>query len=190
MSLHVEPVTAERWDDLLEVFGPNGAYSNCWCTWWILTNKEWEAASATERRDILAGLVADGAEPGVLAYDDDEPVGWCAVGPRHRYRRMMSTRSAVFRPLDEDRRAWVINCFYIRRGHRGEGVARELLAAAIPFALTRGASRIEAYPLDVEVRPKTTRADLFVGSLSMFLDAGFEEVARIRNRPVVRLVAT
>ncbi len=38
----------------------------------------------TERRDILLGLVDDGSEPGVLAYRDGEPVGWCAVGPRER----------------------------------------------------------------------------------------------------------
>jgi GNAT superfamily N-acetyltransferase len=188
MALRVEPVTAERWRDLVELFGPNGAYSNCWCTWWILTGRDWEAATGSQRKKVIEDLVAAGAEPGLLAYEGEEAVGWCAVGPRSRYQRMMSPRATVYHPLDDDPDGWVINCFYIKAGHRGEGIARVLLEAAIPFAFSRGADRIEAYPLDVEARAKTTRADLFVGALSMFLDAGFEEVTRIKDRPVVRRV--
>lgn len=190
MPLRIEAVTAERWEDLLELFGPNGAYSNCWCTWWILTGKQWDGAEASQRRQIIQDLVAEGAEPGLLAYDGTEPVGWCAVGPRRRYGRMMSPLATVYRPLDDDATGWVINCFYIKSGHRGEGIAGVLLDAAVLFAFDSGADRIEAYPLDVEARPKTTRADLFVGALSMFLDAGFEEVTRVKGRPVVRRVRT
>lgn len=190
MAIDIEPVSADRWEDLLEVFGPNGAYSNCWCTWWILTGKEWDDASASQRRQVIEGLVREGDEPGLLAYDGEEAVGWCAVGPRLRYRRMMSPRATVYRPLDDDVDGWVVNCFYIKAGRRGEGIAKVLLDAAIPFAFDRGADRIEAYPLDVDARPKTTRADLFVGALSMFLEAGFEEVARVKGRPVVRRTKT
>lgn len=33
----VHPVTPERWDDLVRLFGANGAYANCWCMWWRVT---------------------------------------------------------------------------------------------------------------------------------------------------------
>ncbi|MFH1330505.1 MAG: GNAT family N-acetyltransferase [Actinomycetota bacterium] len=182
--LDIRPVTPERWDDLERLFGPNGAYSNCWCTWWVLPGKEWDGTAPTARRAILQGLVAEGAEPGLLAYLAGEPVGWCAVGPRERYARMMSPRSRTFRPLD-DRPSWVVNCFFIARSARRRGVAVALLAA-VDYAFAHGAERLEAYPIDPETT-KPNAANLFVGWLPAFLEAGFVEVARVGARPVVRL---
>ena len=179
----IDPVTPDRWDDLLRLFGPNGVY-NCWCTWWLLSNREWEAAKADERKGLIERMVADKQVPGLLAYAGGEPVGWVAVGPRARYARMMSPRSRVFRPLDDDP-SWVINCFFIHKRWRGKGVAAALLSAAVVFARSRGAGRIEGYPKDTTLK-KTTNAELFVGSLQMFLDAGFTEITRIGDRPIVR----
>jgi hypothetical protein len=30
-DLTFKPVSPERWDDLVELFGQHGAYSGCWC---------------------------------------------------------------------------------------------------------------------------------------------------------------
>lgn len=184
-GLEIHPVTPDRWDDLERLFGPSGAYWNCWCTWWILPGKQFDGTAPAARREILHRLVADGAEPGLLAYLDGVPAGWCAVGPRDRYARMMSPRSRTFRPLD-DRPSWVINCFFIARTARRRGLAAALLAAAIDYAFARGAERIEAYPIDPEATKPST-ANLYVGWLPAFLDAGFVEVGRVGARPVVRL---
>lgn len=181
----IHPVTADRRGDLLELFGDNGAYSNCWCTWWILTGRQFDEAQKEDRRDILLDLVDDGSEPGLLAYRDGAPVGWCAVGPRERFARMMSARARVYKPID-DRPSWVINCFYIPRAERGQGLANDLLAAAVGFARDRGATLLEAYPIDRSANDHTA-ASLFVGTLSMFADAGFSEAARQNDRPLVRL---
>jgi GNAT superfamily N-acetyltransferase len=185
-GIRTVPATPDRWEDLLTLFGPNGAYSNCWCTWWILRAKEWDQAAPEERRGILADLVASGTEPGILAYAGDEPVGWCAVGPRERYARMMSPRSPTYRPLD-DEPSWIINCFYVAKGHRRRGVSRALLDAAVEHAFANSATRIDAYPIDPD-RQKASSTSSFVGTLPMFLEAGFTEITRMRNRPVVRLI--
>ena len=52
-----------------------------------------------------------------------------------------------------------------------------------------GAHTLEGHPVDVAARGgKASSADLYHGTLSMFLAAGFEEVARTGpSRPVVRL---
>jgi len=184
-DLTIQPVTPDRWDDLEHCFGAHGASGNCWCTWWVLTAKEFDATAPQGRRAILRRLVADGEEPGLLAYLEGEPVGWCAVGPRERYARMMSPRSRTFRPLD-DLPSWVINCFYITRPGRRQRVATALLAAAIDYAFAHGAERIDAYPIDPAAQAPTTD-NLFVGYLPAFLAAGFVEVARMGARPLVRL---
>lgn len=184
-GLEIHPVTPDRWDDLEHLFGPSGAYSNCWCTWWVLTGKALDGTAPAARREILHRLVAEGSEPGLLAYLDGVPSGWCAVGPRHRYARMMSPRSRTFRPRD-DRPSWVVNCFFISRGARRRGLAAALLDAAVGYAFAHGADRVEAYPIDPEAtRPDS--ANLYVGHLPTFLEAGFVEVARVGNRPVVCL---
>ena len=185
VRLKTAPATADRWGDLLALFGPNGAYSNCWCTWWIWRAREWDETAPEARRATLKDLVAGGAEPGVLAYDGDVAVGWSAVGPRDRYARMMSPRSPTYRPLD-DEPSWIINCFFVAKGYRRRGVARVLLQAAVDHAFAHGAERIDAYPIDPE-QQQASAASAYVGTLQMFLDAGFEEITRMRTRPVMRL---
>jgi GNAT superfamily N-acetyltransferase len=182
--MEIHPVIAGRWGDLLTLFGPNGAYSNCWCTWWILRGKEFGEAHPQDRKDLLESLVLGEEEPGLLAYRDGIPVGWCAVGPRTRYTRMMSRRSEVYRPVDDGPDNWVINCFYIPRAERRHGIARELLDAAVPYAFAHGAASIDGYPLIGTNRGSNS---LYVGTMSMFERAGFVEINRVRERPLMRL---
>jgi GNAT superfamily N-acetyltransferase len=186
MNLDINPVTADRWDDVLKLFGPNGAYSNCWCTWWILTGKAFTEAEPNDRRELLQELVRDGEEPGLLAYRDGNPVGWCAVGPRRRYARMMSARSPVYGPVDEAGEGdenWVINCFYLPRAERGQGIATILLEAAVDYAFAQGAASIDGYPVTDTTHGASS---LFVGTLAMFELAGFTEIRRVRDRPLMR----
>ena len=185
--LSYSPATADRWDDVRSLFGPNGAYSNCWCTWWILTGPQFDRATPEERRSVLEALCAEGSAPGILAYEEDRPVGWVAVGPRERYARMMSPRARVNGPLDFADPGWVVNCFYIPTRERGHGIASGLLGEAVGFAFDRGANYVTGHPIDVEEGAGPGAAGLFVGTLSMFLRAGFVEVERRGGRPVVRI---
>ena len=97
--------------------------------------KEWE-----DRHDALGdefkALVCADQEPGLLAYVGEEPVGWVAVAPRSEYPRL--DRSPKLKPVD-DQPVWSITCFYIHRDHRRQGVAQELLAAAVEYARSKGA---------------------------------------------------
>jgi GNAT superfamily N-acetyltransferase len=76
--------------------------------------------------------------------------------------------------------------FVVPSEHRKQGVAHELLAAAVDFAKSRGPTLREAYPVDRDA-PHAPNAPWF-GSRSMFAKAGFAEVARHKPaRPIVRL---
>ena len=60
-------------------------------------------------------IVKRGAEPGLLAYDGDTPVGWCAISPREEYGGL--ARSRILKPVD-DQPVWSITCFYVARAYR------------------------------------------------------------------------
>jgi GNAT superfamily N-acetyltransferase len=190
-ALRVEPVTEDRWDDLARLFGPNGAYSNCWCTFFRQTGAEFGAGCANRgegNRAMLQALVRDGAVPGLLAYRGDEPVGWVSVAPRPEYGRVL--RSPITRldpPAREDASAWSVVCFFVPRGARSQGVAHALLAGAVAWARERGATVLEGYPVDPgDARPPSS--SMYVGTVAMFAAAGFTEAARrVPWRPVMEL---
>ncbi|MGH2700517.1 MAG: GNAT family N-acetyltransferase [Actinomycetota bacterium] len=184
-NLRVHAVTADRWDDLHALFGDRGGYSNCWCMWWRLKSSEFDQGVKGSNRRAFKKLVDSGHRPGLLAYDAGEPVGWCSVGPRADFGRVL--RSPMLRPEDDELDVWSVVCFFIDRKHRGSGVATALLKEAIDFARTNGARWLEAYPVDTPKVPDRGAATLFTGVVSLFESHGFEEVVRRKDaRPVMR----
>ncbi|MCA1736165.1 MAG: GNAT family N-acetyltransferase [Actinobacteria bacterium] len=151
--------------------------------WWRVTSREWEEGHGKGNRQELKTLVDHGEEPALLAFEGNEPIGWIAVAPRSEYPRL--DRSPKLRPVD-DQPVWSITCFYIDRHHRKQGVAKELLLAAVDYAASNGAQVIEAYPIDTSRLSSPTSASLYTGTLAMFEEAGFREVARRGGRPIVR----
>jgi GNAT superfamily N-acetyltransferase len=190
-ALVVRPVTPDRWDDLLALFGPNGAYSNCWCTFFRQTGREFAdgcRATGKGNRALLRRLVRDGEVPGLLAYRGDVPVGWVSVAPRTAFGRYL--RSPITH-LDDDARGdatvWSVVCLFVPRAERGHGVARALVAGAVDWARERGAALLEGYPVDTG-GARRPGAELYVGTVPMFADLGFREVARrVPSRPVMEL---
>ena len=183
MNLSIVPATKDNFDDLETLFGPNGAYSGCWCMWNRQTNSEFGENAYEPNRLALQELIAGGHESGLLAYADGKPVGWAALSPRAEYSRLQ--RSPVNKPVDEAE-VWSVTCFVVDKQHRKRGVAGALLVAAINRAREAGATTLEGYP----VAPEAEMADTEVwhGVESMFLDAGFTEVARRKpRRPIYRL---
>lgn len=177
------PATAGRWKDLETVFEDCSYARKCWCAYWYLPNRDFKAGWGDGNRRSLAKLVRQGKEPGVLAYRDGMPVGWCGVAPRDVFDRLR--RSEMLAPIDK-RRVWSINCFVVRKQHRRAGLMRLLIRGAVRFAKARGARTIEAYPVDP--RPGIGSSELYTGTLSAFLDEGFVEVERRRpHRPILRL---
>lgn len=181
-SIECLPATPHRWDDLAALFGPKGACGGCWCQVWRGSRAEFVANKGEGNRHALKQLVEGGPPPGVLAYQAGRAIGWCAVAPRLAYAAL--ARSRTLAPVD-DEPVWSITCLYVAKAARGRGVSRALIAAAADLARAHGALIVEAYPIDgVGKQP-----DVFVwtGLLSVFLDAGFDEVARrSRTRPIVR----
>jgi GNAT superfamily N-acetyltransferase len=183
--MEIHTLTPERWPDVEELFGPRGACAGCWCMWWRLVAKDWERNKGQGNKDAFEVLVKAGEVPGLLAYTDGKPVGWCAIAPRMEYVRL--ERMRIFQPVDEQP-VWSVTCFFVARGFRNKGVTAQLLQAAVDYAKTQGAQIVEGYP----VEPKKGRmADVFVytGLASTFRQVGFAEAARrSETRPIMRYV--
>ncbi|WP_082716862.1 GNAT family N-acetyltransferase [Microterricola viridarii] len=189
--VRIVSVSDAPWADVERVFGTRGDPATCWCQFFKLSNEEWKNAEASACKTALEQQVRVAAPPpGVIAYRGDEAVGWCAVEPRVNYGRLMRTRVVAGGSPEspDDEGVWAVTCFVVRVGHRRRGVGGELLRGAIEQARALGAEAIEGYPVDVAVRGKTSSADLYHGTLTQFLAAGFEEVARpSADRPVMQL---
>jgi len=182
-NFHFHPVTPDRWDDLEALFGSRGACAGCWCMYWRQTRTEFERFRGQENREALKSLVDGGKVPGILAYSDDQPIGWVSVGPREDFRAL--ERSRILKPVD-DQPVWSVVCFFVARSFRHRGLTVELLKAAASYAGQSGARILEGYPSE----PKSGQPDPFVytGVASAFRRAGFHEVARRSpSRPIMRL---
>ena len=182
--LEFHPVAPERWPDFEKLFGPRGAVAGCWCMWFRLKRSEFDEKKGAGTQRMMKKLVNAGDAPGILAYDGDEPVGWCSIAPRSEFDSL--NRSRTLKPVDEQP-VWSIVCFFIAKGYRRSGMTRKLIEAAVEYAKAQDAKIIEAYPIE----PKKDDVPVFyayTGFASTFRKLGFKEVLRrSESRPIMRL---
>ena len=183
LDLEFHPVTPDRWTDLEKLFGKHGAYGGCWCTWWRLKRSEFEQQKGEQNRKALKKIVDSGKIPGILAYANDEPIGWCSVAPRESYPAL--ERSRVLKRVD-DKPVWSIVCFFVAKPFRHKGVTVALLKATIKHVKGHGGKILEGYPVEPK-KGYTPDPFAYTGLASAFRKAGFVEVIRrSETHPIMR----
>jgi len=151
---------------------------------WRLTRAEYERRKGAANKRAFRRIVESETPPGLLAYRDGQPIGWCAVAPRECYPAL--ERSRVLKRVDQEP-VWSVVCFFVAREARGQGVSVGLLRSAVEFARTRGARIVEGYPVDPAKRWPAAFA--WTGLASAFRRAGFTEVRRrSATRPIMRWI--
>ncbi len=149
-----------------------------------LSAKEDQASRGEVNKQKMRTLVESGEKPGLIAFEDDTPIGWISFGPREIFPRLNGSK--ILAPID-DQPVWSIVCLFIAKDFRRQGVSVELLKAAGVYARGQRASILEGYPTDPAGK-KQPDAFVWTGISSAYLRAGFIEVARRSpTRPIMHL---
>jgi GNAT superfamily N-acetyltransferase len=181
--LEFYPLTTERWADLEHLFGEKGACGGCWCMWWRSSHSEFIKKKGEKNKNALKEIVNSGQIPGILAYSNEIPIGWCALSPRETFTRLK--RSKILKQID-DKPVWSIVCFFIKKEYRRKGVSFALLNEALKYIEKQGGTIVEGYPIDPKNK-KYADAFAYTGLVSTFLKAGFIEIIRrSKTRPIMR----
>lgn len=180
-----KPLTSETWKDFEKLFGEKGACAGCWCMYWIMKRKEYDEKRKDGRtKKEMKKIVNQKIVPGIIAYDDNKPIGWIAVQPRENYPVL--NNSKILAPID-DNPVWSIVCFFVHKDFRRKGLSIELIKHAVSFAKKNKAAIVEGYPVETRTE-KAAPPFIWTGTSSAFLKAGFNEVTRRSpTRPVMRM---
>jgi GNAT superfamily N-acetyltransferase len=172
-------VDRTTWTDFAALFEERGGPKSCWCMLWRASRIEAKKHDGGSRRTQMNSRVAAGVPVGILAYANNKPVAWCSIAPRQTYRELGGPEEH-----DEDECIWSLACFFIKRDYRGHGLLGRLISAAVAHATRRGATVVEAYPVDAD-----SPSYRFMGFVEAFVAAGFREIRRAgKRRHVMRLV--
>ncbi|MGD8779251.1 MAG: GNAT family N-acetyltransferase [Ignavibacteria bacterium] len=192
-KLKFKELTKSTWNDFEKLFGERGACGGCWCMYWRLRKKDFEAQKGESNKVVMKDLVEQKEMIGLIAYLNKEPIGWCSVAPRENFIRLANSR--VLKPVD-DKPVWSIVCFFIDKEYRKQGYSVELLKGVIEFcqklseAQSRSAGKeaviLEGYPTE-PYNENIPPAFAWTGLPSAFIKAGFKEIARrSKARPIMR----
>jgi GNAT superfamily N-acetyltransferase len=180
-TLRFYPLTPEKWNDIQTLFENDTVCRACWCMWWRISASEWTKGRGKRNRNLLKASVNSGKTPGIIAYSDGQPIGWCSVSPREEYARL--ERSRTLRRIDE-KPVWSVVCFFVSKPFRGKGISTKLLQAAVDHAESQGATIIEGYPSKCEKKQQDSL--VYTGLVSAFQKVGFKPVADSKTRTTMR----
>ncbi|WP_194419914.1 GNAT family N-acetyltransferase [Microbacterium abyssi] len=171
MSIEVRPATV--FEDVATLVGPKKPTSNvCFCLSYRIGSKENNALRGPQRAERMRQLCHQDPPPGVIAYLDDEPVGWAALQPRRNTSFANNRRI----PRIDDLDVWSLWCVRVRPGFRKQGITHELVAGAVAYARECGAPAVESYPVDNRGE-KVDMTMAYVGTKSLFENAGFTQAS-------------
>jgi len=187
-NYRVEPLTVDRFDDFVAVVG-NSGIGGCWCMYWTCpTSAAWgegcQGGAQASNRLAFHRIVEVGPPPGLVAYEEGDPVGWCRIMPRQELPGLANSR--YFKTDLAIDGVWSLPCFVVRKPYRGRGITAVLIAAATEFVREQGGRIVEAYPWDTS--DAKSDSIVFTGLATTFTRAGFEVVQRrAAHKPMMRI---
>ena len=185
-KVEMHPLTEDRWNDMVVLFGTHGGYAGCWCMFWRLERAAFKQLRGEGTKEILHQMAAKDQEPGLLAYVDGKPAGWCSIGPRENYLALENSR--ILKRVG-DKPVWSIVCFFTDKSIRRHGLMADLLRGAVAHAKKRGARIVEGYPIDMQSEKlagqKLGSYAGYMGIASAFREVGFTEAGHASETQLI-----
>ncbi|MBY9019937.1 MAG: GNAT family N-acetyltransferase [Candidatus Lokiarchaeota archaeon] len=173
MNLDIKPLTSDLIKYFLNffdniAFSDNPEWGGCYCHFYHFpgNKEEWGKATKDQNRNATKTLIKKEIMKGLLAFVNNEPVGWCNVNSKDVYEK---------NPFDNESEEVLegkvasIMCFLIAPAYRKKGVARKLLIHAIEMLKEKGYAWIEAYPRKGDL----SDAHSYHGPVSLFNSEDF-----------------
>jgi len=175
MDITVRQLTIDLWPALEDLFGSKGACNGCWCMYWRIGSNYHKRSRDLNKREFKS-IVKKGPPPGLIAFLDSIPVGWCQLTAKSSLPWLEKNYGSDDNASD----FWSISCFYVKNGYRKIGVTSALIEYAIRLAKRSRIKLIEAYPGNSN--------SSFTGFPSTFRKAGFKVTDHGKySRTIVRL---
>lgn len=173
MAYTTETLDARTWDAFAElVERNNGIFGGCWCIGFHLDHKA--------KFDYRAGkeqLVRTDRAHAALVIDDEGRVqGWAQYGSPAELPGINHRREYDKAP--PERPDWRITCVFVDKKHRGQGIARTAVTAALEQIADRGGGLVEAISETTRGREAQGRF-LFSGTVELFEDLGFHRIRQV-----------
>lgn len=164
----VKALDESTWQAFAELAeNSDGFPSGCWCMGFHPEGVGKDTTAALNRERKLARVQA-GTTHAALVFEDGVCVGWCQFGSPEELPRIKSR--AAYDKTATTLPDWRIACFYVRKGHRRQGVSEDALAGALELIAGLGGGVVEGYPEPAGAVPA---GFLFNGALSTYERLGF-----------------
>src|SRR5881409_1423104 len=178
MNYTTRELSPATWLDFETLAAKQGG---CWCIYYQRPKPVGRGSSTAKwkrmnKRDKEV-LVSKRRSHAILVYEGKTAVGWCQYGTRDELPRIDAKLGyRKVRPPPGSTKLWRITCFFVDRHHRGRGVARIALNAALESIKKRGGGIVEAYPV-VSSKMAAVPEWRWFGTPSMFRNERFKPVA-------------
>jgi GNAT superfamily N-acetyltransferase len=167
----IRPVSPDQHDPVMHYFdmvayADNPNWSRCFCMERLV--EDYDDRTKEQNRASRSELILAAKANGLVAYRLGRVVGWCHAAPKTELLNVPGERSGD---------VGAIVCFVVAPDQRRQGIATQLLDAALEHLRSRGMRTAEAYPWRGDVDPARWVWAQYVGPLSMYEKAGFRIVS-------------
>ena len=186
MDIIIKPLTPDLLGDFLYyfdnvAFSDNPNWSTCYCHFYHFNgkNKHFFKRTTEQNRESSKELILSRKMNGLIAFQNDKPVGWCNVNSKENYAKIPYKGET----LDSESKIASIICFIIAPAYRKQGIARKLLQFAFSHLKNNGYEMIEVYPRREEY---LSDAHSYRGPVSLYTSEGFSVYKKLKDYYIMR----
>jgi len=170
-ELRLIPLDARHLQDFERLLSGK-EFGGCYCAVWSNKDDQWEDRCKNrphENLDHTSKRVRAGEKTGYLVCreSDGAIVAWTGSGPKTAFPSLKDRPGAKLGTWSDS--VWAIACLAVGFAYRGRGYSRQIIKLVVDEAKARGASAIEAYPVEPESEDASYR-----GTRKLFEIEGFK----------------